>query len=296
MLMRSSLARAVRGVTVVSGNVWAANGVEYMQRNLRLLKRRNIGVYLGAQEPLVHTAEMVKREGKLDFAGALGEARALAKGPHKDAIRFIIDTIDKHPGKVTLIAIGPMTNLAIALTMRPDLAVKIEKLVFMGGAIDARGNVTSKAEFNFWFDPEAAQAVLRSAIPKKVMFGLDITNQAPLRKADFEQIIAVKTPITDLYAEDMGNQFPAFNKNPDAVTYLWDALVAAYLIDEGIVIASERMFLDVDTRFGPDYGAVIALDRELAPGATPIQVMTKLDRAKAWELYKTALTARSVAQ
>lgn len=296
MLMRSSLARAVRGVTVVSGNVWAANGVEYMQRNLRLLKRQNIGVYLGAQEPLVHTAEMVKREGKLDFAGALGEARALAKGPHKDAIRFIIDTIDKHPGKVTLIAIGPMTNLAIALRLRPDLAVKIEKLVFMGGAIDARGNVTSKAEFNFWFDPEAAQAVLRSAIPKKVMFGLDITNQAPLRKADFEQIIAVKTPITDLYAEDMGNQFPAFNKNPDAVTYLWDALVAAYLIDEGIVTASERMFLDVDTRFGPDYGAVIALDRELAPGATPIQVMTKLDRAKAWELYKTALTARSVAQ
>ena len=212
------------------------------------------------------------------------------------AIRFIIDTIDKYPGKVTFIAIGPMTNLAIVLRLRPDLGAKIEKLVFMGGAIDARGNVTSKAEFNFWFDPEAAQAVLRSAIPKKVMFGLDITNQAPLRKADFEQVIAVKTPITDLYAEDMGNQFPAFNKNPDAVAYLWDALVAAYLIDESVVTSSDMKFLDVDARFGPDYGAVIALHRELAPGATPVQVMTKLDRAKAWELYKTALTARSVAQ
>jgi inosine-uridine nucleoside N-ribohydrolase len=296
MLMRSPLAREVRGVTVVSGNVWAAKGVEYMDRNLRVLKRRDVGVYLGAQEPLVHTPEMVKQEGKLDFAGALGEARVLAEGPHKDAFRFIIDTIDKYRGKVTFIAIGPMTNLAIALRLRPDLAVRIEKLVFMGGAIDAPGNVTSKAEFNFWFDPEAAQAVLRSAIPKKVMFGLDITNQAPLRKADFEQIIAVKTPITELYAEDMGNQFPAFNKNPDAVTYLWDALVAAYLIDEGVVAASEMKYLDVDTRFGPDYGAVIALDRELAPGATPVQVMTKLDRARAWKLYKAALTAGSVAQ
>ena len=59
------------------------------------------------------------------------------------------------------------------------------------------------------------------------MFGLDITNHAPVRKADYEQIIAVKTPITALYAEDMGNQYPAFNTNPDGITSLWDTLGAA---------------------------------------------------------------------
>ena len=290
MLMRNSLASSVTGVTVVSGNVWAAKGVEYMERNLRLLKHPRVRVYLGAQEPLVHTVAMTRQEGRLDFAGALDGKPILAEARAGNAVDFIIQTIDKNPKRVTFIAIGPMTNLAIALRLRPDLATKIESLVFMGGAVDVPGNATRKAEFNFWFDPEAAQAVLRSEIPKKIMFGLDITNHAPVRKADYEQIIAVKTPITALYAEDMGNQYPAFNTNPDGITYLWDTLVAAYLIDKSIVTSSDTKYLDVDARFGPDYGAVIPLDRELAPNATPVQVMTGLDHAKAWTLYKTALT------
>jgi inosine-uridine nucleoside N-ribohydrolase len=136
----------------------------------------------------------------------------------------------------------------------------------MGGAVHVPGNSTKKAEFNFWFDPEAAQIVFRSAIPKKIMFGLDATNHAPIRKPDYDQIVATKTPITDLYAEDMGNRFPGFNKNPDAVTYMWDALVSAYLLDPSIVTATQSRYLDVDARFGPAYGAVTALDRTLAPG------------------------------
>ena len=167
MLMRSPIAPSVRGVTVVSGNVWAAKGVEYMQRNLRLLQRPDVPVYLGAQEPLVHTAAMVRKEGNLAFTGALGEAPVLANTAATSAIDFIIQTIDANPGNVTFVAIGPMTNLAIALRLRPDLAKKIGALLYMGGAVAVPGNVTKRAEFNFWFDPEAAQAVLRSCIPKK---------------------------------------------------------------------------------------------------------------------------------
>lgn len=122
------------------------------------------------------------------------------------------------------------------------------------------------------------------------MIGLDLTNQAPIHKSDYERIIAAKTPITDLYAEDMGNLYPGFNKNPNAVTYMWDALVSAYLIDPRVVTASETMFLDVDSRFGKNYGAVIALDRSVAPDATPVQVMKRLDRERAWRIYKTGLT------
>jgi inosine-uridine nucleoside N-ribohydrolase len=292
MLMRSKLAASVKGVTVVSGNVWAAEGVEYMARNLRLLKHPSVPVLLGAQEPLVHTAAMVKKEGPLDFAGALGERPILAKSSGRNAVDFILQTIDANPGKVTFVAVGPMTNLAIALRLRPDIATKIESLVFMGGAVDVPGNTTKKAEFNFWFDPEAAQAVFRSAIPKKIMFGLDATNHAPIRKAEYDQIVAIKTPITELYAEDMGNRYPAFNKNPDAVTYMWDALVSAYLLDPSIVTAKQSRYLDVDARFGPSYGAVTALDRTIAPDATPIEVVTNIETAKAWALYKAALIHR----
>ena len=292
MLLRSPLASSVCAVTVVSGNVWAAKGAEYMKRNLQLLKHSRIPVFIGAQEPLVHTAAMTKREGSLQFTGAFGEPRDLAPPSKSNAVSFLIDRIDANPGKVTFLALGPMTNLAVALRLRPDLARKIVSVVFMGGAVSVPGNITPHAEFNFWFDPEAAQAVLRSAIPRKIMFGLDVTNHMPIRKPQFDQIVAVKTPITELYAEDMGNQFPGFYKNPEAVTYMWDALVTAYLIDPKIVTASEIKYLDVDSQFGVQYGRVITLDRTLAPEATPVQVMTGVNKERAWELYRKALTSK----
>ena len=291
MLMRSPLASSVLGVSVVSGNVWAAKGAEYMQRNLRLLNRAKLPVLIGAQEPLVHTAAMIKKEGPLQFSGAFGEPMELALPSKANAISFIIDAIDKNPGKVTFVALGPMTNLAVALRLRPDLGAKIGAIVFMGGAVSVAGNVTPQAEFNFWFDPEAAQVVLRCGIPRKIMFGLDVTNQAPIQKSHFDEIVAVKTAITDLYAEDMGNQFPGFYKNPEAVTYMWDALVAAFLLDPKIATANETRYLDVDVQFGPGYGRVIPLDKMLAPMATPVQVMTGINVQRARELYRQALTS-----
>ncbi|HYI97009.1 MAG TPA: nucleoside hydrolase [Bryobacteraceae bacterium] len=291
MLMRSPLASSVVGVTVVSGNVWAAKGAEYMERNLRVLKRAKLPVVIGAQEPLVHTAAMSKKEGALQFAGAFGEPMDLAAPSKANAVSFIIDTIDANPGKVTFVALGPMTNLAVALRLRPDLARKIGGLVFMGGAVSVPGNVTPYAEFNFWFDPEAAQVALRSAIPRKIMFGLDVTNQAPIRKSHFDEIVAVKTAITELYREDMGSQFPGFYKNPEAVTYMWDALVAAFLIDPTLATTSETKYLDVDTQFGAGYGRVIRLERTIAPMATPVQVMMGIDIERTRELYRQALTS-----
>jgi inosine-uridine nucleoside N-ribohydrolase len=135
MLMLSPLRSSLRGVTAVSGNVWAAKGAEYMRRNLQLLKGPRIPVLVGAQEPLVHTAAMTKTEGPLQFTGAFGEPRELAPPSKKNAISFLVDTIDRNPGKVTFLALGPMTNLAIALRLRPDLANKIGALVLMGGAV-----------------------------------------------------------------------------------------------------------------------------------------------------------------
>src|SRR5260370_22095677 len=131
-----------------------------------------------------------------------------------------------------------MTNIALALRMKPEIATRIKRIVFMGGNIRVPGNASNAAEFNFWFDPEAARIVLRSRIPKKVMFGLDICNTAPIRKAEFDQIAAVRTPITDLFREDLGNRYPAFLKHPEATGYMWDSLAAAYLLDPGFVTKS----------------------------------------------------------
>lgn len=306
MLARSPSQILISGVTIVPGNVWAPQGAEYMIHILDLLHQPETPVYLGAQAPLVHTAAMAReserRWGKLEYTGAFGQDPAAVKpapGAHLStrkarhgAVEFIISEIDRHPGEVTVLELGPMTNLALALSMKPEIATRIKRLVFMGGNVHVGGNASSSAEFNFWFDPEAARIVLRSRIPHKVMFGLDICNTAPIRKQQFDEIVAARTPITDLFREDMGNRYPAFLRNPDATAYLWDSLAAGYLIDPGFVTKAETEYLDVLSSWGRFYGSTVPLDRRVAPDATPITVATQLDFNRIFALYKDRLTRR----
>jgi inosine-uridine nucleoside N-ribohydrolase len=242
-----------------------------MSHILTLMHRGTVPLYFGAQAPLMHTRAMVKKEANIEYLGAFATDPPKYTGPTK-AVEFLINTIEESPGKVTVLALGPMTNIPIALRLRPDLAAKIGRLVFMGGA--AHGQ-----EFNFWFDPEAAQIVLRSPIKTKVMFGLDICKLAPIDQAHADQITA-RTPIADLYREDRG-------KNPS--NYVWDTLAAAFLLDPELVTKREIQYLDVDSAFGKNYGAVIPLDRSLAPDATPVEVMMDLNFERFFALYKSLI-------
>src|SRR5437660_40964 len=165
---------------------------------------------------------------------------------------------------------------ALALLLRRPSPVLVPGLPLVPGNVHVPGNASSSAEFNFWFDPEAARIVLRSRIPQKVMFGLDICNTAPVRKRHFEELIAVKTPITDLIREDWGNGYPGFFKHPEGVAYLWDVLAAAYLLDPGFVTKWETSHLDVLTVWGKFYGSTVPLDRKAAPNATPVKVAVQL--------------------
>jgi len=306
MLMRSPQRANIAGITVVAGNVWPEQGSEYMFHILDLLKRPQPPLYAGAQTPLIHTAgmarEYARRWGALEFAGAFDDDPAVVKPaprtkltgrkPREDAVDFIISTIERQPGAVTFLELGPMTNLALALRMRPDIETKIRRLVFMGGNVHVPGNASPSAEFNFWFDPEAAQIVLRSRIPQKVMFGLDICNTAPVKKAQFDRIANAHTPISDLYREDLGNRYPGFLQHPAASAYMWDSLAAAWLLDPGFVTKSEVGYLDVLTAWGKFYGSTVALDRRVAPNATPVTEMLALDFDRVFALYQDLLTRK----
>lgn len=287
----------VLGITLVPGNLWPSEGAEYMFRVIDALRRPGIPLHFGARAPLLHTAEMAQKEnrewGPIEYMGAFAEDQPEPKkniehrASHKNAVDYIVDTILQEPGPVTFLELGPMTNLAIALRLHPEIAPKIKRLVFMGGAVHARGTDGRAAEFNFWFDPEAASIVLRSAIAQKIMIGLDICDHAQLDKAHYGQIVAKKTPITELYRDDIGKRF---KKNPEGKFFIWDCIAAAYLSDSSFVTKKESAYLDVNTTFGKDYGAVIPLDRALSPDATPVQVMLDLDFPKFFEIYKTLLT------
>lgn len=297
MLLESPQQVDVIGVTLVPGNMWPLEGAEYMFRTLDAMRRTGVVLYAGAEAPLMHTREMAQKEASdwgEGYLGALGEDRPeKTRNAHRisrrSAIDMMIEAIDKTPGEVSIVEIGPMTNLAIMLRMRPDLETKIKRLVFMGGAVhvDSMADTRRAAEFNFWVDPEAARIVLRSAIPQKIMIGLDICNHAKLDKAHYEQIVKIKTPLTALYRQDMGKRF---EKNPGATAGIWDCIAAAYVLDPKIATKRESAYLDVDTTFGKNYGAVIPLDKSMAPDATPVDVLLDLDFEKFFTLYRELLT------
>ncbi len=301
MLLQRPETTDVVGLTIVPGNMWPQPGAEAMFRILDLMHRPSIPLSIGAQNPLVHTRAMADQEnqrwGPIEYLGAFGSDPAeqtkkanrsgVRRASSRNAVDYMIETLENASVPVTILAIGPMTNLAIALRMKPDLEKKIHRLVFMGGAAHVRNSDGRAAEFNFWFDPEAAQIVLRSAIPQKIMFGLDICNRVRIDKAHYDQIASVKTPITVLYREDLGKRFA---KDPAFETHVWDCLAAGYLIDPTFVTKRESAYLDVETTFGKDYGAVKPLDRALAPDATPVEVMLDLNFERFFDLYKALLT------
>ncbi|MEP6535286.1 MAG: nucleoside hydrolase [Bryobacteraceae bacterium] len=300
MLLRSPDKVRILGMTIVAGNSWAAEGAGFMWQTLQTIHRTDIPLYLGAQSPLVHTRAMAQEEarlwGPLEFMAAFERPYTTNTGnavvQRGSAVDFLVQTVEKNPGTVTIFAIGPMTNIAMALRLHPDLETKIKQIIFMGGNVHVPGNVTRGAEVNFWFDPEAAQVVLRSKIPRKVMFGLDVCNHAVMTRAMFDEIVAAGTPVTELFKDALGNHYPAFLKKTGVTGFIWDCLAAGYLIDPGFVTRSEKLYLDVESSFGNNYGTVRKLDRKLAPDATEVEVMLDLDLPKFFAIYKDLLTRR----
>lgn len=221
----------ILGLTAVAGNV----PLSFTSRNLRIVcelcGHPEAKVYEGALKPLNRpqvTAEHV--HGKTGLDGAeLPEPTMLPQD--ENAIDFIIETLRREPeGTVTLCTLGPLTNIAMALTKAPDIAPRVKELVMMGGGFSEGGNITPAAEFNIYVDPEAAKIVFGAGIPLVIM-PLDVTHQLLTRKARVEKIAALGTRPAQVLVEWL-----AFFERFDIEKYgsdggpLHDPTVIAYLL------------------------------------------------------------------
>jgi inosine-uridine nucleoside N-ribohydrolase len=267
----------ILGVTTVAGNDSMERATSDVLRVLEIAGRTAIPVYKGANMPLMHekTEFATTRHGRWwsDDPPPPPPGGFARKQPEREtAVDFIVRTVEANPGQVTIIAIGPLTNVAMALRMAPGLAPKVKQLVIMGGAIaylpDGAGNHTPNAEFNFWVDPEAARIVLRSGIPI-ALTPLNVTRKTAFTKEWYDRIVAVETPVTALIKERMG---PRFAKNPKSGGQMYDQLAVAALIDPTLVQTRE-LFVDVDAHFGPNYGVSVG-GPEPWPGAEGAQKMS----------------------
>ena len=176
-------------ITAVAGNI----GIEKTSLNARAvveLAGAATPVYAGCPRPLVREPVLaihIHGESGIDGATLKPPVRPLAGG---HAVDFIRDTIRAHPpGEITLVAIGPLTNLASAIIQAPDIATRAREIVLMGGAIGL-GNTTPAAEFNIYADPHAAHVVFKAGVPL-VMHGLDVTHQALVTPARLAAIQAL---------------------------------------------------------------------------------------------------------
>ncbi len=174
----------VAGVTAVAGNVGLDDTARNALRLVQLAGRGDIPVAAGADRPLVHHARRASEVHGADGVGGIRlpePARALDP---RHAVDLIAALAEAAP--VTIVAIGPLTNIALLLAVHPRVMGRIERLVVMGGSTGA-GNVTELAEFNIWVDPEAAARVFASGLPVTLL-PLDATHQAFLEPGDVDEL------------------------------------------------------------------------------------------------------------
>ncbi|HJS97988.1 MAG TPA: nucleoside hydrolase [Terriglobales bacterium] len=292
----------VLGITVVSGDQWRDEEVAHILRLLEIIGRTEIPVVPGAVFPLLRRRSEAQlwqqRYGKVAYAGAwderwwhepflipkLPEGEPTNKPFGEDAAHFLVRTVRRYPHQVTIYAGGPMTDLALAITLDPRFPELAEELVFMGGSLNPQTTDPEFAdnprhEFNFWFDPEAAEIVLRAPWKKIVATPTDISIKTRLAPAMMQQINASGTPLANYLAR--------YYQQGLGADYMWDELTAAAWVDPSLITKQETRYMGVELDEGAGYGNTVTWtdrDKPQAP-RQKVEVQTDLDTARFYRMF-----------
>ena len=298
----------VLGITVVSGDQWRDEEVAHTLRLLEIIGRTDIPVVPGAAFPLVHTRpdaqQWQQRYGKVEYAGAwddrwwheasvipsMPEGAPTTKAAEEDAAHFLIRMVHKYPHEVTIYEGGPMTNLALAISLDPQLPELAQELVFMGGSIAPQSDNPEFAnnprhEFNFWFDPEAAAIVLRAPWKRIVCTPTDISVKTRMTASMVKQIEASGTPV--------GRYVSRFAMLTPGADIMWDELAAAAWLDPSIITKSEVRYMSVDLDRGAGYGNTLTWDANdsLRPATQRVEIQFDLDTDKFYGMFVRLMTS-----
>jgi inosine-uridine nucleoside N-ribohydrolase len=249
-------------VCSVSGNVDIDHTTENSLRVLDHIGRSDIPVYRGAERPIARPDQPVSRAYRKSlFPGGISPVHgeflpipeATSKEQEKRAPIALLDIFaDPANSDVVLVAVGPLTNLAMALQLDASFAQNVKKLVIMGGAHEWP-NVTPSAEYNFWADPEAAKLVVNSGIEEIVIVPLDATHRALVNVGDTKALRDSGTPAglaaADIIEKRIQGYKTAQPMPEDGAAPVHDALCVAYLLDE-TVVSGGTYYVDVETE-GP---------------------------------------------
>lgn len=278
----------VLGITMVTGDGWMEEETRHTLRMLELTGHASIPVAKGANGPLVRTFEetqlLEQLGGKAGWLGAWGkkpsamlqEGEPATKPVGEDAAHFLIEQVRAHPHQVTIYAAGPLTNIALAVSIDPEFASLTKGIVLMGSSLNPQTNdpefaTDPRHEFNLWFDPEAAHIVLHAAWPSIVVTTADVSLKAPFTQALLDAVAKSNTPAARYVA-----------RWSQARSYMWDELAACAWIDPSIITKESSVYMDVDLSHGPSYGDTLTWDEKQKPatGVRLVHAQMDLDLAR----------------
>ena len=291
------------GITIPSGDGWRDEEVSHTLRLLEIAQRTEVPVYPGAVFPLVNTQAKTRRwedlYGRLFYKGCWTESwpsegavrrtpyhadpylvpaspagEPKIKAQHESAASFLIRKVHEFPGQVTIIAAGPLTNLALASRLDPQFTSLAKELVFMGGSFNpmpadnpfaAEYVNATRREFNMRFDPEAATIVLHEPWKKITEVPIDPTTRT-FFKPEFIRDVATGHAPFDAYLGKFGQSYP-----------MWDELAVAVWLDPSVINSSKSLLVDVDTSFTAGYGDTLSWAVGEGPGLGERPVTVVLD-------------------
>jgi purine nucleosidase len=265
----------VVGLTTVAGNVPCDIGSKNAVELMRQIGQSRISVAQGCSVPMGRRSELlIEREKGREFGPLDPKYRTLLHPLH--GVDFLIETVQQSKESLTIVAIGPLTNLGMALTKEPSIAGKIKEIVMMGGGVNG-GNVTAAAEFNLLNDPEAADVVFRSGVPL-TMIGLDITTSIRIYEPDLALWRDASPVVKSLYNNAirwMNYRWKVRGEN-NAGCYFHDAMTVAYLIDRSL-FESKACHVDIELVGSFTRGMTVVDRRPNSRQFPNVNLITRID-------------------
>jgi purine nucleosidase len=270
----------VEAITVVGGNVPEDQGVQNALYTAKLCKKQ-VPVYRGTAAPVVRPLETGQHVHGCDGMGDIGlplSGRAPTSG---HGVTALIETIDRLAGDITLVTLGPLTNIAIALLQDPSIANKVENCVVMGGIGQGYGNVTPVAEFNIWVDPEAAKIVFESGMPL-TMVGWDVSRTyAVFDPNEAARLRRLGTPLAEFCVDiqKVVNEF-ALNVTRLQGFDLPDPMAMAVALDPAVASLVKHLHVEVETSSTLCRGQTIIDHLQVTTDEPKLNVVLEASREK----------------
>lgn len=278
----------VVGISVVVGNVPMEMGSKNARYTVEICGK-STPVYNGSAYPLLREPSYAYFFHGPDGMGGMGYPEPKLAAEREHAVQALINAVRAAPGEITLVTLGPLTNIALALQIAPDIAEKIPMCYSMAGAANTVGNITPAAEYNVWVDPEACRMVFHSGIPI-MMVGWELCRgDANLSETDMAIMRSWHTDLAN-FTLDCNDQAIKTNRNwlHDPGLPLPDPITMAIALDRSICTRSAKYYVDVETTSEITRGMTVVDERGVLGKPANVEVCFQIDILK-WKdtLYKT---------